>query len=286
VNRWLSCSKCLASIGIGCKKAAQILGLTSSSVTRGWQNHGVKAARPTNSSMVFVGRGIAVRKRQREERIWGQYERAWMNEIKTHKAFPDWGYEWQKEQSRRIGKAKYEGMSDEEKREHNQRCNTNKLKRWNANPEAKKRDLARVAQWAKDNPELNNAYTRKSIKKRKIIDPGFKIQCNLRNRMRDVMGSVRRGGWAGATNFTGCNTKQLAKHLESGFTKRMSWANYGTYWHVDHILPCASFDHADEKQVAQCWHWTNLRPLEAKKNMDKRDAITEPQMSLLLCITH
>ena len=96
------------------------------------------------------------------------------------------------------------------------------------------------------------------------------------------MKTTRRGGAMIRSSVIGCTTKELARHLESKFTQGMSWDNYGTYWHVDHILPCASFDHTDDGQVKQCWHWTNLQPLEASRNITKSDSITEPQMSLTM----
>jgi hypothetical protein len=104
-----------------------------------------------------------------------------------------------------------------------------------------------------------------------------------RRRFQKIMDTVKRGGSRGVSGLTGCTASQLKKHLESGFKRGMTWDNHGTQWHVDHILPIASFDHSDPRQVAQCWHWTNLRPLDAKANIMKSDTITEPQMQLLLC---
>jgi hypothetical protein len=285
--KWLPCSICIASIGIGSQGASKLLGIIDAApIRKKWKERGIKSDRPKSGSIIHEGRAIAAKARKEEKAKWDQYEKAWMDEIKSHKAFPDWGYEWVKEQSRRKSDERYSNMTKDEKADYNERCLINRHKRWERDPESRLRDRAKVKEWDARNPERKREQVRKSIAKRKIIDPGFKIQCNLRNRMKEIMNSTRKGGWSGIANFTGCNTKQLAKHLESGFTKRMTWENYGTYWHVDHILPCASFDHTDEKQVAQCWHWTNLRALEAKKNMDKSDSITEPQMQLLLCATH
>jgi hypothetical protein len=134
------------------------------------------------------------------------------------------------------------------------------------------------------NQRLKNKKSNKeSLRKRKIIDPGFRVKCNLRNRLKDLMRTTKKGGSHNVSALIGCSTKQLAKHLESQFARGMSWDNYGIDgWHVDHILPCASFNHNDPRQVAQCWHWTNLRPLWAKENMNKSDEITEPQMNLML----
>jgi hypothetical protein len=40
-------------------------------------------------------------------------------------------------------------------------------------------------------------------------------------------------------------------------------------WHVDHIIPCALFDLTNFEQQKQCFHYSNLTPLLAKKNLSK-----------------
>ena len=49
----------------------------------------------------------------------------------------------------------------------------------------------------------------------------------------------------------------------------MTWDNYGSYWHVDHIIPCCKFDLTDPEQQLKCFHYTNLQPLEATANLRK-----------------
>lgn len=132
------------------------------------------------------------------------------------------------------------------------------------------------------NKEKLNAYRRNKLKS----DVSLRVKYNLRKSLKDLMKTTKNGGSSSKSKLIGCTTQQLSKHLESLFTKGMTWGNYGANgWHVDHILPCASFDHNDPKQVAQCWHYTNLRPLWAKDNITKSDKITNPQMSLLLDAT-
>jgi hypothetical protein len=179
---------------------------------------------------------------------WGDHAAAWMSGYKTR--LFDWSYEWVKELGRR------------------------KHRQLNPNPRTP---------YTK---EQRREKARQCIARRMVTDPGFKVQSNLRNRLRKLMKVTKQNKGSTTSSLIGCSTKQLAKHLESQFTRGMTWKNYGERWHVDHILPCATFDHTNQRQVEQCWHWTNLRPLDAKKNIDKGDAITEPQMSLLLCITH
>jgi hypothetical protein len=44
-------------------------------------------------------------------------------------------------------------------------------------------------------------------------------------------------------------------------------------WHIDHVVPCASFDLQDEMQQYACYNWTNLRPLPAVENISKSDRL-------------
>ena len=69
-------------------------------------------------------------------------------------------------------------------------------------------------------------------------------------------------------DYIGCSTGELRVYLESKFTEGMSWDNYGK-WHIDHIKPCSSFNHANNEEVKKCWHYTNLQPLWALDNMRK-----------------
>lgn len=74
--------------------------------------------------------------------------------------------------------------------------------------------------------------------------------------------------------LTGCSVEQLRKHLESLWQPGMSWENYGfAGWHIDHKEPCASFNLFDESERRACFHFSNLQPLWAKQNFDKRDNV-------------
>ena len=68
--------------------------------------------------------------------------------------------------------------------------------------------------------------------------------------------------------LTGCTLEELKEHLASKFTEGMTFENYGK-WHIDHILPCASFDLLLPEEQPKCFHYTNLQPLWAIDNMKK-----------------
>jgi 5-methylcytosine-specific restriction endonuclease McrA len=71
----------------------------------------------------------------------------------------------------------------------------------------------------------------------------------------------------------GYTVGSLAKHLESQFDDKMSWNNYGKYWHIDHIIPKSWFSYEDvkDKDFQKCWALNNLQPLEAMKNLSKNN---------------
>ena len=72
----------------------------------------------------------------------------------------------------------------------------------------------------------------------------------------------------------GCTIKEVKEHLEKQFKEGMTWDNHGKYgWHIDHILPCASFDLTDPEQQKKCFHYTNLQPLWWKENISKGNKI-------------
>jgi hypothetical protein len=134
-------------------------------------------------------------------------------------------------------------------------------------------------------PTACNECQSKNKKRHKAINakkPKNKPRQRLSTRFRKVMNKVKNGGNHCFRDVIGCSTAFLRKHLESQFTRGIRWSNYGTKWHVDHILPVSSFDHSDPNQVAKCWHYSNLRPLCAIKNNLKSNHIETCQPELLL----
>jgi 5-methylcytosine-specific restriction endonuclease McrA len=64
----------------------------------------------------------------------------------------------------------------------------------------------------------------------------------------------------------------------------MSWDNYGTYWQVDHIVPCSKFNLTDHSQVLKCFHFSNLQPLLSKRNKTKGASLIPTQTELLVSV--
>ncbi len=130
----------------------------------------------------------------------------------------------------------------------------------------------RRKQYYQQNKKIHNAQCIKRKREKRKTNPTFRMIESLRTRQRQAIHGQNKS--ASTQNLLGCTYEQARQHLENQFTDGMSWDNYGLNgWHIDHIIPCASFDMTDPKQQRQCFHYTNLQPLWAEDNLRKSDKL-------------
>ena len=132
--------------------------------------------------------------------------------------------------------------------------------------ENKEKIAAHKKVYRKENKEKTSAYLRERYKN----DPNFKMRTLLRNRLRKVL----KGNLKAATTMklVGCTVAELWLHIEGLFEPGMTRENNGNgegFWHLDHKIPCCSFDFSDPEQQKICFHYTNLQPLWCKDNLAK-----------------
>lgn len=111
----------------------------------------------------------------------------------------------------------------------------------------------------------NRANINKQEQKRRLTDINFHLKKNISSAIRSV---IKKKGQS-TFKYLPYTPQELREHLESQFDEKMTWHNYGTYWHLDHIKPHSLFKYKsmNDEAFKQCWALTNLRPLEAKQNM-------------------
>lgn len=100
-------------------------------------------------------------------------------------------------------------------------------------------------------------------------DPAYRLHISVATLVRRSINERKAGrGWE---SLLGYDVDQLRAHLERQFVAGMTWENYGPAWHVDHILPRASFefDGPDHPDFKACWALSNLRPLWSRANRQK-----------------
>lgn len=138
--------------------------------------------------------------------------------------------------------------------------------------------------WAEKNRERNRMVAREHYNKNR---EKIRFRCNryrrVRNkkdvnyalllRLRTRTNAFLKGRKSFSTmQLVGCSLDELKSHLKSLFKPGMSWNNRSE-WHIDHKLPCASFDLTEPEQQKRCFHYTNLQPLWWWENLAKSDKI-------------
>jgi len=119
------------------------------------------------------------------------------------------------------------------------------------------------------------AITRKNHKKyyHRVLknDPLYKLQHNIRSGFNDALSLTKNKKSKSTFDMLGYTVEELKAHLEKQFDDKMSWENYGSYWHIDHKTPI-SFARTKE-DVIRLYQLDNLQPLEAMTNIVKSNKV-------------
>lgn len=117
--------------------------------------------------------------------------------------------------------------------------------------------------------EIRRNYEKVYNKKRRKIDPSFKLK-------KDISSIVRRVLHGDKNNYSlwkilPYNSDELKSHLENQFDENMSWNNHGIYWQIDHIIPQSAliYDSMLHPNFIKCWSLSNLKPLKSEDNLKK-----------------
>lgn len=122
-------------------------------------------------------------------------------------------------------------------------------------------------QWDLDNPERVRGQSQEKYQRRKQ-DPSWRLRRVIHAGMWKALKGVKGcGRWFDLLDYS---IEELRAHLERQFLKGMTWDNFGE-WHVDHIVPMASFTIAGpyDPELRRAWALANLRPLWGRDNMSK-----------------
>lgn len=145
--------------------------------------------------------------------------------------------------------------------------NKDKLREYRQKPEV----IARIRVNKLKNKDTINLNKKYREKLRRNTDPSYKLITNQRTR---ITGILKKHKTEKTLDLLGCSAQFLRTYLENKFLEGMTWENYGKHgWHVDHIIPCSSFDLTDPEQQIKCFHYTNLQPLWAVDNLKKSNRV-------------
>lgn len=138
---------------------------------------------------------------------------------------------------------------------------------------------ARVAEYKKTHKvqvdEYNERYRESHSKehaeyiKKRRADPTYKLICATRNLLNNAFNKrCKVGKTKRAEEILGCSIDFFIEHLKSQFKEGMTVDNHGE-WHIDHIVPLSTAK--TEEDVIRLNHYTNLQPLWAAENLQKRN---------------
>lgn len=191
-------------------------------------------------------------------------------------------YEEKKEEILRYHKKHYQ--------ENKERINKRSVEYQRKNKEAYKRrhknwrdkNKEKLNTWQQEyrveNPEKVKKARRKYENQRREEDHVFHICRNLRiNISKAMQGKYKRGS---TVRDMGCTGQELCDYLETFFDSKMTWGNYGKYWHVDHVYPLAAANVEDRVEFLAVVNWRNLQPLEGSENKSKNDEVTPEAQKL------
>ena len=117
-----------------------------------------------------------------------------------------------------------------------------------------------------------NLQSRVRTKKKYDSDPVYKTLRLMRSRLVHALNGELKAD--NTIKLIGCTSEFLKEYLEKQFRPGMTWKNHTVKgWHVDHIIPCDSFDFSDAEQQKECFHYTNLQPLWYDENLRKKNKI-------------
>ena len=67
--------------------------------------------------------------------------------------------------------------------------------------------------------------------------------------------------------YLGClSVVEFKTQLTRRFVENMTFDNYGKIWTIDHIVPQAMFNLADDVDTSLCYNWRNLLPMLKQDN--------------------
>jgi hypothetical protein len=187
---------------------------------------------------------------------------------------------------RRAGRSDVDRERDRERYRRNPEARKQQNKRRRqADPErAKARDAERyrrtaerrkrqAREWAERNKERRAEAIRNWHREQRRTSSRYRLKQSVSSYLYWCLKNAKAG--VRTEDILGYSIEDLKQHLERQFAPGMSSDNYGE-WHVDHIVPVASFDFTgpDDEEFKACWAITNLRPLWAVDNVRKSDKRT------------
>lgn len=132
----------------------------------------------------------------------------------------------------------------------------------------KRKKIAR--EWARKPENRKKTYEYWNFKYNN--DPQFNIRIKIRRRIHSTLKQRKLSRTETIIKLLGCSYDEFKNYIQNKFTEGMTWDKVlSSEIHLDHIIPCNSFDLTKEEEQKKCFHYTNLQPLWSYDNLSKSD---------------
>lgn len=247
---------------------------------RFWCYYKIKSSPNRQEKWVTSEKFVELKETERKKAIAHYYKHHEAFKVQRQNRPPEWKKK-ERERLKQYAKDHPEETSASKKKYW--LANQDKIKKANrAYQEANKEKIAaRCKRYKKENKDkiaasskIYRASHRKQARdyqRKRRKEPNVRLMGALRS---DVYYALRKQSASKKRQtfqLVGCTGAELMEYLLAHESNDGSFAadNYGKAWHVDHIRPCASFDLTDHEQQKECFHYTNLQPLDPIENTVK-----------------
>lgn len=135
-------------------------------------------------------------------------------------------------------------------------------------------------EWVKSSPKMKAYLARPDVKEKQRLrkrkwdrsrasDPLFRLNNNVRTAMCHALKGKK--GFRKWETLVGYTLEDLIQHITPQLNESMTWDNYGTEWHIDHITPKSWFKYtsAEDPSFKECWSLNNFQPKLKTDNIRK-----------------
>lgn len=113
--------------------------------------------------------------------------------------------------------------------------------------------------WRIENKEYIKEYKNEYTKSRKKVDKLYKLKVSIRSLICISLKNKFTEKSSKTIDILGCSYEEFKSYIEGMFDEYMNWDNYGSYWHLDHIVPISWGKTKNE--IMNLNRYTNFQPL-------------------------
>jgi len=150
--------------------------------------------------------------------------------------------------------------------------NKDEKKQLDANYRKNNKDKIKIIhkKWSERNIKHLKEYRSNWYKKKNSIDTQFNLKRKIRKRIDTALRRQEITKKYKTIKLLGCSFEFYKQYIESLFTYGMTWEKLrASEIHIDHKMPCASFDLTKPEEQKKAFNYKNTQPLWKADNLSK-----------------